>query len=500
MWGMQILRLFPQLILVPYLIRNIGESGYGVYVLVWSLLLSIDQLEKSLQSGVVKHSAAFIAQGKVAEVNKIVSSSFGYCIILAIIAFIGTSIAGVLYGDANNHRSIALVIIGVTLLLIIPLTPYIAVIQAKQRYYVDASFGTLSNYVSLGLVIIWFNIVEPSVEALVLIMAAMLFLARLSQVPFAYSLVPGLKNNLRLFNRSSFSMIASFGAATVLASLCLAINSTGVRWLMDFLASTSFIAHMAIMLMPSLLLSQIIGAMTITTMPATSAYNATGNKIKLQELLTMGMRYTMIIVLSVILVGSILMRDLLRLWVGADFEFLAPYALMLLVSTAFMLSTSIAHHMLKGMGKLRTVVFIYLVGLVIVPIGTIFTAFNVINNPYIAVTFGLSSGHVVCGVLQIVFSVKAVNIGWRQHLKYVYGQPLFFATLVFLASLFSTSFHPFSDFFVRLVVSIISAIIFIGGFYLFFATIPERQRVAEVGNLVVRIILTLPGINYFVRK
>jgi len=190
----------------------------------------------------------------------------------------------------------------------------------------------------------------------------------------------------------------------------------------------------------------------------------------------------------------------LRFWVGADYEFLAPYALVLLASTAFMLSTSVAHHMLKGMGKLRTVVFIYLVGLVIVPIGTIVTAFNFIKNPYIAVTCGLSLGQVVCGFLQMAFSVKAVNTGWGQHMKYVYGQPLLFATLVFLTSLLSLSFPAVNGFFVRLAVSIISVIIFIGGFYLLFATILERQRAAELGNLVLKRILTLPGINYFLQK
>ena len=35
------LLLFPQLILVPFLIRTIGESGYGVYALVWPLLMFI---------------------------------------------------------------------------------------------------------------------------------------------------------------------------------------------------------------------------------------------------------------------------------------------------------------------------------------------------------------------------------------------------------------------------------------------------------------------------
>ena len=36
---------------------------------------------------------------------------------------------------------------------------------------------------------------------------------------------------------------------------------------MDALASTSFVAHLAIMLMPAMLLQQVIGAMTATVLP-----------------------------------------------------------------------------------------------------------------------------------------------------------------------------------------------------------------------------------------
>ncbi len=71
------LLLVPQLILVPYLIATIGETGYGVYALVWSLLLGIDQLLQSLQSGVVKYSAGFLAEGRIDDVNRVVSSALG---------------------------------------------------------------------------------------------------------------------------------------------------------------------------------------------------------------------------------------------------------------------------------------------------------------------------------------------------------------------------------------------------------------------------------------
>ena len=287
MWVSRLLLLVPQLILVPYLLGTIGESGYGVYALVWSLIMSIEQLQLSLQQGVVKYSAGFLAQGRMDEVNKVVSSSFVYSILLAVVTCAGTLVAAAFYNDPSSQIGSALVVVGVMLLFIVPLTPYIAVIQSRQRYYVGAIAETISKYVSLLAAVAWFGMVGPSVEALIIIMAGMLFLSRLAQVPIAHRLVPGLQNRPSLFNGVHFRLIATFGAVIVLISLCLAANSTGIRWLMASLASTRFVAHLAIMLMPGILLTQIISAISITVMPATSAYEATGNRQMLQELLTL---------------------------------------------------------------------------------------------------------------------------------------------------------------------------------------------------------------------
>lgn len=60
-WGTTVLQMIPPLIMVPFLVRSLGDSGYGEYALIWSLLLAIEQLEASLQSGGIKYGAAFLA-------------------------------------------------------------------------------------------------------------------------------------------------------------------------------------------------------------------------------------------------------------------------------------------------------------------------------------------------------------------------------------------------------------------------------------------------------
>lgn len=476
MWASRILLLIPQLVLVPYLIGTIGEAGYGVYALIWALMMSIDNLVQSLQSGVVKYGAGFLSQGRIEEVNKTVSSSFVYCLGLSFLGCIAIAISAALYDGTSAEIRPSLFALAVLALVVIPLTPYVGIIQSTQRYYVDAIAQTASRYAALALVVAWFAFVAPSVEALIFIMMGTLFLSRLAQVPFAYRFVPGLRNRSSLFDVSSFRSIAAFGGAIVFVGACLAVNSTGVRWLMSSLVSTQFVTKLVIMTMPALLLTQIIGATTITIMPATSAYQATNNQRLLSELLIRGVRYTTVLILAALLVGVLLMRDVIAIWVGSEYVYLAPYALALFAGQGFMMSASISHHMLKGMGKLRAVVLIYLVGFVFVPIGLILVLLATLDSPYVALTCGLFFGYVVCGCLQIMYCVKTVGAKFTNVLVRGYLQPLSVAVVVAAIVFGIVNVGGAAGLAGRACVGAGAAFLFFGGCYIFAATDPERQQ------------------------
>ena len=410
MWTARALQLFPQLYLVPYLVGKLGKSGYGIYALVWSLLFAVDTLQRSLQSGVVKYSAAFLAQRKIDEVNKTISSSFLFSSLLAIIISSALFFFILLNKNISPDLRSPLIIVSFLIILIVPVTPYIAVLQAKQYYYIGVITDTIFNYIGFFLIIIFFQISNPSINNLILIMGIMMILAKAIQIPLAYRLIPGLKNQLFLFDRKIFSLILSYGSGIVLASACLTANSAGLRWLMNWLVSPTFVTFMVVLLTPSILLSQVVGPLAITIMPATSAYEATGRQEMLQKLLSQGVKYITFLVLVALIVVFFLLKPLLNMWMGSEYLFLTPYAVMVFASMCFRESTSVAHHMLKGLGKLNVVVKIYFFSLVLLPSVMIITIMEVYDNPYIAITAGLSTGYIFCGIMQLLVCAKYTNV------------------------------------------------------------------------------------------
>ena len=483
-WTTRMLRIVPELILVPFLIRSIGESGYGVYALAWSLMVSIEMLEMGLQSGVIKHSAALMAQKRIVEVNKVISTSFVHSIIFGIIAGGAIIAATPLLSGQAAGLAFSFVTVGIMVLLVVPLSPYVGIVLSQQRHYVNAIAGTASKYVNLLAVILWYKLVGPSVESLIVISAGAIILAKLVQVPIAYRLIPGLRNRLNLFDWRTFKMLMSFGVMIVLCTLCSVVKSTGVRWLMGFLVSTSFVAHLVIILMPSLLLSQIVQAMTSTIMPAASKYEAVKDYRMLKELLIRGIRYSSIVVLTAVIVATLATKNILEVWVGPEYKFLGLYTLVIFCSVAFQMSSSCAHHMLRGMGKLKISLIASVVGLVIVPIGTILVTWLIWREPYVAVTAGIALGNVVYGFMQTVFCIKAVKSSYRGLFMRAYGGAMIVAMPVCVLALAIVTYAGIESLMGRMCISTLAVLFFIAGFYLLFSTAAERGQLKECYQVV----------------
>jgi O-antigen/teichoic acid export membrane protein len=326
--------------------------------------------------------------------------------------------------------------------------------------------------------------VGPSVEALIAILAGTLLISRLVQVPVAYRLVPGLRNRIRSFDRATFRMIIGFGTMVVLLALCLAANSTGIRWLAGMLVSTSFVAHLAIFLMPGAMLAQVVQAMTITVMPAASAYDASENRVMLRELFLKSTRYTVVLVSAGLLAALVLVRDVLRLWVGPEYQFLDVYTLINLAGVAVLMCASGAHQTLKGLGALREIFAAFVIGLVAVPVAVFAGVLAAGVSPYMAVSIGLLLGNISAGVLQLRACARAVEMDRIDLVVRGFIQPLAPAAagLALVFGIFAwTGLDGLAG---RAAVAAAAVALVFSVFYLFVAGPEERRQFREFVHMV----------------
>jgi O-antigen/teichoic acid export membrane protein len=188
------------------------------------------------------------------------------------------------------------------------------------------------------------------------------------------------------------------------------VNTSGVNWLMGILVSTSFVGVMAIMLKPSQLITEIIQAMSITVMPATSRYVALKDKEMLRELFVRGTRYMTLVAALCWIVILLMMRPVLTLWMGPEYAYISPYVIVICGGTIFWMSGSCAFNMLRGMGMLRVSVISEFVGLVLVGLSSILVLFKFTGSPFIAVSVGLTLGQVVGSTMRLVYCIQATEV------------------------------------------------------------------------------------------
>ncbi len=428
-WGCRLLLVLPQLILTPFLLNVIGEDGYGIFVLVWSLFLAIDQLEVSLQSGVIKYSAGLLASGRRNEVNRLLSTSLMYSLAVAVVAVAAISAVSRYWSVEGHDLTIAWFGVGGISFLMVLATPYVGIVKACQRHYIEVIAETLFRMLGVLLIWGWLTWISPSLSAAILISAVMLLLSRLIQVPVALNLVPGLQFSPTLVDLATLRLLLKFGAAAVVVALCSIANDAGLRWLMVFFQGPGFVAHLAVMLIPGAVLMQFARALTVTVLPASSALAASGDGSRLQDLLVRGMRYTTVIACCGFLAAQFLLEDAFRIWLGRDYQFLVPHTLGVITAVSIRMSAMIARPILMGVGRLRPAVSIAILADAVVPLSVVGVLCLFESDPYFTVTTGLIAGNLLWALLCCGYAAHAIRLRLIDIAARIYG-PNLLATLV----------------------------------------------------------------------
>ena len=435
LWTTRLLGVVPQLIILPFLLEHLGEAQYGIYVLAWSLLTTLELAEQGMATGVVKYGSEYLAGGQTTEMNRVLSTAGLYGIVVALLGCAGIfgwvwlapeSLTAV-SSAYPEQAGFAFLMIGILLLLIFPLTPFTGLIFAQQRHDIVGVSRLVGQYMKLGFVVLWFSFVGTSLNALMIISVVALWAPKAFLVIVAYRLVPGLRYSLRLVNRRAFKLLLSFGGVITLCSLCVVLRDTGLKWFMGVFISTAFVAHMAIIYSPVGLLIGIIQGMTLTVMPTASKHKAMDNKVILQELLLRGTRYTTVLCCGLFITMFFLLKPLVALWLGPAYTHLVKYMLVVFVAAAFQMTSSCAHHILRGTGRLRIVFLNSVVGQTLLPVGTTLFFYVWLSEPYWAFVCGMFLGHVVFGLMQLGFCCGLLRIGLREFLAFAYGEVLLIA-------------------------------------------------------------------------
>jgi O-antigen/teichoic acid export membrane protein len=347
--------------LTPFVLRRLGPSDFGLWVLASALVGYGSLLDLGIGGAITKYVAEYRARGELAHARSLIATSLwlytGLGLVTLVLTFALAPVLPDLLQLADMDRSTAtgfVLLVGATVAITLPCIAAGAVLEGWQRYdltslattvaSVFAALATLAVLLSGGGVLAVVGINIPST-----LVAQAVTLRCISRV------APELRFGREAPSRSMVKLLVTFGGVLLVGRVSKRLKSRTDELVIAAVLPISFVTPYAVAHKLSDLAQNLTDQFMRVLLPLASELHASDDRDRLRAMYTAGTRLTLVIFVPMACTLIILARPILAAWVGADYADYAPLVVILtlagLIDTAQWPAVSI----LQGMARYRPV-------------------------------------------------------------------------------------------------------------------------------------------------
>ena len=343
----------------PFLVRHLGDSIYGVWILVGSLVGYLGLLDFGITPSTVKYVAEYRALGDQRSMNRLVTSSLAVysvigCLTLAVSVVVAVFFNRLFVTPLPQATTAAVVMLtGLNLAITFPAAVFVGILRGYQRYDIDSRVTTINviirSVIIVTLIVNGYGILALAAVTFVFDMLRLAYLMR-----WAYRLNPAItirreyfdKAQLRqLFGYSIFAFLMIVGKKLIFYTDVIVIGI-----FMPVAAVTLYsIANRLVTYL--LQVSETMGVLT----PTASDMGARNDQAAIKEMLIISTKYMLLIALPVAAVFFVLGDTFISLWMGNEYAGSAVILSILTIAVLAHLLEMPAHTVLLGLGKHQVV-------------------------------------------------------------------------------------------------------------------------------------------------
>jgi O-antigen/teichoic acid export membrane protein len=350
----------------PFLVRHLGDSVYGVWILIGSLAGYLGILDFGITPSTVKYVAEYRARGDQEAINRVVSGglvifSIAGCLSLVVSVLAAISFNRIFDSPLNANTAAAVVIIaGVNLAVTFPASVFVGVIRGYQRYDVDSAVTSI-NIVLRSLVIVWLILAGRGILALAAVTFIFDMIRLIYLIRFAYRLNPGILIHWKYVDRKELRRIFGFSVYAFLIVVSRQLIFFTDSIVIGIFLSTSMVTFYFVASRLVLYLRMLVTEMVGVLMPTTSDLGARNDQAGIEQLLAVSTKYMLLIALPVAAVFLTLGRTFIALWMGPGYS--GSYSILVILTIAMLahFMEMPAHTVLLGLCKHRVVAVLTLV-------------------------------------------------------------------------------------------------------------------------------------------
>lgn len=351
--------------LIRFLVANLGEERYGVWVLVASVFQFRMLLNMGLNSAVNRFIPVYLARQDRDGITKVISTTFFYYSCLSVILLI---VSVVVYFNIGNWFKIEpelirsaqylVLIVGICFSLSLPLQMSSAILSGIQRYDIINLVSICTLLAKTTLLVILVS------RGWGLLMVGFLFagneiLARLIQFYFSHRLFPKIKISFQGADKKLLIDMVTYGVNSMLYAVGIVILSKASSVVIGIFLGTAEVSYFAISLAGVLLLSQIIQTFSRAIKPAASDLGARSDDTRVNQMAYLSQKYSLLMLIPSCCFFIVMGREFLTVWVGdtiadpAILKTMAAILAILTVANGLRLAQHSNYVVLVGLGEHR---------------------------------------------------------------------------------------------------------------------------------------------------
>ena len=441
-WAGYVVNITVSFFISPFIVHTLGNTGYGIWVLVGSLTGYLGILDLGMRPAIVKFVSRFKAIGDDLMINKIVNtmllafSTIAVLVVLAsiVVSYYAPKIVAVPVEYQSQFRLI-IIIMGLNIAASFPFGVFNAVLNALQRFDLN-NIIEISVFLARSAFIVLFLKLGGGLVSLGIIILMASLISFLLKARLCLNINKSMEINLKHANKDTMKMITGFSVYTFVIGIAGRINFQTDSIVIGTFLSPEAITFFAIGATMIDYLSNLVSHMSMTITPIASGFDATRDYERMKKLLFIGTKYCMIIILPIGMTFIILGNTFISLWMGPEYGKSSGLVLTILMCANFgYLSQFVSGSIFYGLGKVKLLTVMNLgTALVNIIISV------VLVKPYgiYGVALGTAIPLTIYGTLiQPYYICRVLQISIWQYLKKSYIVPLLavvpFVVLIWIA-------------------------------------------------------------------
>lgn len=364
-----ILNMFVGLLYTPYMLRMMGQSEYGLYSLVASVISYLTILDLGLGNAIVRYTAKFRAEGKTTEQYEMFGMFLLLYIVIGIIAFIAglglffnvdTFFGSTMSMEELDKVRIMMIFLIFNLSVTFPMSIFGSIITAYERFV----FPKVVNIIRIVLnTVIMICLLEMGYKAIAMVVLQTVFNMLTLIINFLYC---KYKLHIKVFFRNfQWGFLKEVSVYSFWIFLNVIMDriywSTG-QFVLGAFVGTTAVAVFAVAIQLENMYMQFSSAISSVFLPKVTGMVARNDNQKEISDLFIRTGRIQYIVIALILSGFIVFgRDFINLWAGEGYESAYPITLLFFVSLAIPLIQNLGITILQARNQMKFRSLIYIV-------------------------------------------------------------------------------------------------------------------------------------------